>query len=116
MRKILYRGKRKDTGALITSDSILQYNGLIKLWDKEDGWVDVESETIDQYTGLTGKNDTNIFEGDIMRLCPATHPCIVYWDGMGWAWRMNGKRREIDLTRECMEIIGNIHNNPEFVD
>lgn len=116
MREIIYRGKRKDTGDLIVSDSILQYNGTIKLLDKEDGWVEIEPETVSQYTGLTAKNDKKIFEGDIMRLCSATYPCIVYWDGMGWAWRMHGKRREIDLTREHMEVIGNIHDNPELVE
>lgn len=116
MREILYRGKRKDTGELIVSGSIWQGNGAIKLWDEKDGWVDVESETIGQYTELTDKNGKKIFEGDIMRLCSATHPCIVYWDGMGWAWRMNGKRREIDLTRERMEVIGNIHDNPKLAE
>ena len=115
MREILYRGKRKDTGKLIVSDSILQYNGLIKLWDKEDGYVEVEPETIGQYTGLTDKNGKKIFEGDIMQLCSACYPCLVYWDGKSWAWKQNGKRREIDLTREKMEVIGNIYDNPELV-
>ena len=115
MREILYRGKRKDTGKLTVSDSILQHNGLIKLWDKEDGYVEVEPETIGQYTGLTGKNGKKIFEGDIMQLCSACYPCLVYWDGKSWAWKQNGKRREIDLTREKMEVIGNIYDNPELV-
>lgn len=73
-------------------------------------------ETVGQFTGLTAKNDKMIFEGDIMRMCSATYPCVVYWDGKGWAWSMNGKRREIDLTREIMEIIGNIHDNPELLE
>lgn len=68
-----------------------------------------------QYTGREDKNGKKIFDGDIMQLCNGTYPCLVYWDGKGWAWLMNGKRREIDLTREKMQIIGNIHDNPELL-
>lgn len=73
------------------------------------------NKSIGQYTGFTDKNGENIFEGDIMQLCSACYPCLVYWDGKGWAWKQNGKRREIDLTREKMCIIGNIYDNPELL-
>lgn len=73
------------------------------------------SESIGQYIGFTDKSGEKIFEGDIMQLCSACYPCLVYWDGKGWAWKQNGKRREIDLSREKMCIIGNIYNNPELL-
>jgi hypothetical protein len=73
------------------------------------------NKSIGQYTGFTDKNGENIFEGDIMQLCSACYPCLVYWDGKGWAWKQNGKRREIDLTREKMCIIGNLYDNPELL-
>ena len=73
------------------------------------------NKSIGQYTGFTDKNGEKIFEGDIMQLCSAFYPCLVYWDGKGWAWKQNGKRREIDLTREKMCIIGNLYDNPKLL-
>ena len=118
MRELLFKGKRKDNGEWVTSNTIYQCNGEIKLWDEpnRDGYVAVIPETVGQYTGLTDKNGKKIFEGDIMQLCSACYPCLVYWDGKGWAWKQNGKRREIDLTREKMDTIGNIYENKELLE
>lgn len=115
MREILFRGKRKDNNEWVISDTIYQCDGKIKLWNKQDGYVEVIPKTVGQFTGLTDKNGNKIFEGDIMQLCSGCYPCLVYWDGKSWAWKQNGKRREIDLTREKMDTIGNIFDNPELL-
>lgn len=121
MREILYRGKRKDTGALIASDSILQYNGVIKLLDEEDGYVEVESETVGQYTGLTDKNGTKICEGDIVRYNGEKH--IVVFETRGGTGYFGIKIDHIETWGFClsvpaklMEVIGNIHDNPELAE
>lgn len=121
MREIIYRGKRKDTGDLIASDSILQYNGVIKLWDKEDGYVEIEPETIGQYTGLCDKNGVKIFEGDIVRYNGEKH--IVVFETRGETGYFGIKIDHIETWGFClsvpaklMEVIGNIHDNPELAE
>lgn len=126
-REILFRGKRVDNGKWVYG--FLRCRNYIDVWTphtwtEEDGSVgeyatvesyQVKPETVGQFTGLTDKNGKKIFEGDIMQLCSACYPCLVYWDGKGWAWKQNGKRREIDLTREKMDTIGNIYDNKELL-
>lgn len=110
-REILFRGKRVDDGEWVYGD--LEHNGKgKKKWVNGDKII---PETVGQFTGLTDKNGEKIFEGDIMQLCSACYPCLVYWDGKGWAWEQNEKRREIDLTREKMCIIGNLYDNPTLL-
>ena len=125
MREILYRGKRVDNdewvyGFLVEALNcvtdknetfIIEQDATYFTYGEFAYAVEVKPETVGQFTGLCDKNGKKIFEWDIMQLCSACYPCLVYWDGRSWAWKQNGKRREIDLTREKMEIIGNIYDN-----
>ena len=117
MREILFRGKRKDNGEWVYGNSVLFFKETTKIYGEIVQWREIEviPETVGQYTGLTGKNGDKIFDGDIMQLCSGCCPCLVYWDGKGWAWKQDGKRREIDLTREKMDTIGNIYDSPELL-
>lgn len=87
------------------------------MWDKEDGWVEIEPETIGQYTGLKDKNDKKIFEGDIARGCWNTK-FSIFFDLCCLQFRAklsDGTEKDIDYYGD-IEVIGNIHDNPELAE
>ena len=118
MREILFRGRRIDNGEWITGyyaggndfindHTIYGSNDMI-------GW-DVDPTTVGQYTGLKDRNGMRIFEGDIFpHPLDNKHKYVVGWDdetaGFGW---FNGDGCGFDPKR--IEIIGNIHDNPELM-
>ena len=133
MREILFRGKRLDNGEWIQGD-IVQFpvHGVVRIVEQEPSYKDaeVDSDTVGQYTGLTDKNGRKIFEGDIIHLeysqvffggeyfgeytaeVSYKEGCFVT-DGTN-----NGDEIETPLSgfdNDELEIIGNIHDNPELL-
>ncbi len=124
MREILFRGKRTDNGEWVVSDSIIHFEHIIdrtncyQLWERENGWVDVDPETVGQFTGLCDKNGNRIFEGDIVkeRGDAARTRYEIRWNEAGF------EQKDIELRYGCLlergddlEVIGNIHDNPELL-
>lgn len=127
MREILFRGKRTDNGEWVYGDLIHR-----KIWGHEvtiirvsDGGFDcyeeyeVIPETVGQYTGLTDRNGTKIFEGDIVQ----TEDCcyVVLWDSVRATYYLRNPIARV-LTDfyhyfgEDLILIGNIHDNPELLE
>lgn len=142
MREILFRGKRRDNSEwvegfyLAVADSTLgTKRHFILTQDSNAGfltsrfaWNSVAPDTVGQYTGLKDKNGKRIFEGDIVRyyerqLGGADAPVIqsVGYEEGGFCvryyflnnWLRNAVNGNIQL--EGIEIIGNIHDNPELI-
>ena len=128
MREFLFRGKGKYDGEWVQGFLIGLYDPTIKentikhayikdgtIFDRAYGVI---PETVGQYTGLTDKNGTKIFEGDILKCDYATF--VAKWDEKNARFLgfIIGKEQAIIYVgREPKaEIIGNIHDNPELME
>ncbi len=128
MREILFRGKRVDNNEWVygfLSKSRGNNHFLSLCIDHEENGVMlssiVEPETIGQYTGLCDKNGVKIFEGDIVRYNGEKH--IVVFETRGGTGYFGIKIDHIETWGFClsvpaklMEVIGNIHDNPELAE
>lgn len=129
MREILFRGKSEKLGNWIEGSLIvgrdLEIGQLEYLIAPLSAYYTevkkVIPETVGQYTDLTDKNGTKIFEGDILKFAyneEDENPIFysVEWKSdcacFGYAETAD-KMLEIDAFH-C-EIIGNIHDNPELL-
>ena len=121
MREILFRGKGTHSGRWVEGDLLNSGYDFETAIRKVRGVcgevIGVDPETVGQYTGLTDKSGKKIFEGDIVTM-PAyaggKHKAVVYFkngkfavDGSNYGFK--------DIAPKRMEIIGNIHDNPELL-
>ena len=124
MREILFRGKT-DKGEWVQGVPFFEEERCyiiedLFICDEYDctGAVNtmVIPETIGQYTGLTDKNGTKIFEGDIVKRTFGEFTRIyqVIFDVELFCFiakRNNG----FSTLDDAFEVIGNIHDNPELI-
>lgn len=135
MREILFRGKRLDNGEWVQGYYLKcphQMSGSIKdhisvsVWDKEtesstETIYLVDAETIGQYTGLTDKNGTKIFEGDVVtcqtkygadvgQVIFAMGKFCVWWHSE-YHYPQNGKIITCYDINSKTKVIGNIFDN-----
>jgi uncharacterized phage protein (TIGR01671 family) len=128
MRDILFRAKR-DKNYCATQE----WTYGVPFFDHEGDCIFktasservVDPETVGQYTGLTDKNGTIIFEGDIV--AGAVHwlerykkGVVAFRDGsFGLIWYRGDVEQFNAFTSMCnveYEVIGNIHDNPELLE
>lgn len=132
MREILFRGKRKDNGEWVEGAFYAYYDfkrTIVQiLKDRTNGRPDtyeVIPETVEQYTGLTDKNGTKIFEGDILCERPPMNKTayigyVTYDDELAvWRFMIKNDTRYngvlLGSYSNSYKIIGNIHDNPELL-
>ena len=124
MREILFRGKRVDNGEWETGSLLVERMNTsdqqVMIADKMTGYPTlVLPETVGQYTGLTDKNDTKIFEGDIIR-DEDGDIMVVKWLKTSAAFVLEPKPFAsiyfYGTLSSRIEVIGNIHDNPELLE
>ena len=126
-REILFRGKQIDNGEWVEGY-------FVNLWlmhyqkhqpiitDNNAVSYDVDPSTVGQYTGLTDKNGKKIFEGDVVAIERGWNETVkyhVFFDPQICGFIGDSINYIGFTTFEDdginMEVIGNIHDNPELL-
>jgi len=138
MRKIKFRVWDKERKRLCSIDAISTKNEIVSYADRADMYgVTFDRCIIEQFTGLTDKNKTEIFEGDICKFYPCKDEPVFFHgialmnnNVVGGQWKIiqcDNVDEEIPSIKgeDCLdsssfwnddfEVIGNIHENPELI-
>lgn len=147
MREILFRGKRKDNAEWI--EGYLVKLGRESFSDPERYGIcnkavplggsgvfynlkidEIIPETVGEFTGMTDKNGTEIFEGDIIQTKPNYKLLIKYGeyipndfcqfkykDRKSFGLFATDGKDDFQMSNHSylFEVIGNIHDNPELL-
>ena len=130
MREILFRGKRTDNGEWVEGYLYITHKGEheISVYNEEvniERWThEVDPSTVCQYTGLKDKNGKRIFDGDVAKVLQGKDKDIAYVgfeNGAFMLYPKTGNIYERTLWEYWyndwdVEVIGNIHDNPEFLE
>lgn len=125
MREILFRGKRVYNGEWIyDSETYIRDGDGIWLSDDDLNVVQVQEDTVGQYTGMKDKNGEKIFEGDIVKYPTTCEIFTVAWHGSFAEFVISELQKPNKATRggknmylvnRYCEVIGNIYDNPELL-
>ena len=144
-REILFRGKRANNGEWVEgyySPVNIPITGNMGHFINVGGYraVEIDPDTVGQFTGLTDKNGAKIFEGDIIKWHDNTELSISgqiaeicygkYIDAdshfddvylLGFYFKLFDKDKTcatiswLDEYKNDFDIIGNIYDNPELL-
>jgi uncharacterized phage protein (TIGR01671 family) len=121
-----FRGKRKDNGEWVYGSL---FNGerkklIMKVApikpERENIYpiagFEVDPATVSQFTGLTDKNGTEIYEGDIVR--NEGYVGKVEWNQEMACYHVDFGNGDTDWLADLayVEVIGSIHSNPELLE
>ena len=129
MREILFRGKRIDNGEWVYGDLLTQRYFenryfILPEWGEDEMYLfEVDYETVGQYTGLTDKNGTKVFEGDIVKFYTQGNETrgVVFWDSfardrtIGFAIGSGSSTFTLNPIKN-VEVIGNKWDNADLLE
>ena len=120
-REILFRGKRVKDGKWVEGLLTKDIKGHIRIqYNPRNFSVVVNPETVGQFTGMTDKNGTKIFEGDIVKEKHKVHERIysIFWRND--CFSMSAQTKHIsyyldEIVSSHCEVIGNVFENKELL-
>ena len=148
MREILFKAKRKDNGEWVEGwlikgkwyfdeseiFAILPTDLCIYPHCEFSEWIEIDKETICQYTGLTDKNGNKIWENDVVKCVDVNidaefYAVVEFGNPNGyysWGYQLkhiSGDEPNLDIllwvdmevTGAFIEVIGNVFDNSELL-
>lgn len=110
MRKIKFRGKRVDNGKWVYGDLFQSFcedkafiNPTNCLNMDEYDFREVDKETVGQFIGVLDKNGKEMYEDDVMQIINGKCKVDMHYSTL------------YHIEHHKIEIIGNIHDNPELL-
>ena len=122
MREILFKGKSLLSGEWVEGYyigpiGVLDVHEICDIHDITGTRVEVDPSTVCQYTGMTDKNGTKIFEGDIVECLGGEYYSGHYEiSAIAQIEDIRDMAMYNFLNAEKIEVIGNIHDSPELLE
>ena len=135
MREILFKGKSFEDRQWVDGTYVEFKKGFAYIMKNFTDVVKVIPETVGQFAGMTDKNKTKIFEGDIIKFGINQRLMYVHWNEETLTWELtdvgvstcevNHLLNTFDLGEIQVEtaygemfseVVGNIHDNPELLN
>lgn len=124
-REILFRGKSILTGLFIEGNLVIDRNReTFIIWfnhKQKECWTSIYPYSVGQYTGRTDKNGNKIFEGDIVIIDNSLKAVVIWFNGsFRFQDELSSKATSLDemgvvMRNYDVQVIGNIHDNPELM-
>lgn len=131
MREILFKAKRKDNGEWaegyyvydnVKNKAFICDTRMLYEWLPKVMWIEVDPNTICQFTGMTDKNGKRIWESDVVWLVYDGEEYIykIVWDNSELDFKATngeenyGSNFEYLLCCDEIEVIGNIFDNQNY--
>lgn len=133
-REILFKAKRKDWKELPKEQWWVEgyyvycrkrhyilpvLNKAIGFDEREDEWIEIDPDTLCQFTGLTDKNGKRIWENDILELPDEDGYFTCEWEEDAARFVMTGDGLTVDFDNYwCYqtEEAGNIFDNADLLE
>ena len=123
-REILFKAKRKDNGEWV--EGYLMDENYINVpfndYDacgRFDDPIEIDQDTLCQFTGVTDKNGKKIWENDILKLPDEDGYFKCEWEEDTARFVLNGDGLTVDFDNyweHQVEVLGNIFDNAELLE